>query len=115
MVVTFRKLKESLKQLLTYLRYQLVIVQNEWDIDAIIYLINGDVSPLKLLQRAETILSYRHPKTSAVKKLVVGDIIKDDNPIPRGRWRQGQVVELVIPEDENIHGAKLVILSKLGK
>ena len=45
---------------------------------------------------------------------MVGDIVLicDDERIPRNHWRLGKVEELINDNDDNIGGAKLVVVSK---
>ena len=47
------------------------------------------------------------------EKLMVGDIVLvcDDKRIPRNKWRLGKVEELAIGKDDNIRGAKLLVVS----
>jgi len=57
---------------------------------------------------------YRKSSTSDRRKLVVGDVVlvRDDVPVPRGKWRMGRVV---IGKDGQTRGAELRMLSKEGK
>ena len=47
----------------------------------------------------------------------LGDVvlIRDDNYLPRQKWRLGKVEELVVGIDGNIRGAKLKVASKTGE
>ena len=58
---------------------------------------------------------YRKSK-SGTQKLELGDVvlIRDDNYLPRQKWRLGKIEELVIGRDGNTRGAKLKVISTTG-
>jgi len=56
---------------------------------------------------------YRKTKNEDKRNLVVGEIviIRDDEPLPRHRWKMGRVAELIIGKDGNTRGARLNTMS----
>jgi len=60
---------------------------------------------------------YRKQNKADTRKLVVGDIvlIRDDEPLPRNRWKIGKILELVKGKDGNVRGAKLMTISNEQK
>jgi len=60
---------------------------------------------------------YRKRNTGDCRRLIIGDIvlIKDDIPLPRGRWRVGRIIELIVGRDGAVRGAKLKTTSNQGR
>ena len=60
---------------------------------------------------------YRKSKSKNVRSITVGDValIRDDDPVPRAKWRMGQMLGLVKGPDGQVRGAQLAVLSNLGK
>lgn len=54
---------------------------------------------------------YRDTRNTVTRKLKLNDVvlIRDDTPLPRQRWKMGKVEKLIIGEDGNIRGAKLIV------
>ena len=42
-------------------------------------------------------------------------LIRDDDPVPRGKWSMGRILRLVKGPDGHVRGAQLAVLSNFGK
>ena len=60
---------------------------------------------------------YRKDKHGKGADITVGDVvlIKDDEPVPRCKWRLGKISQLVVGRDTQVRGAKLKAISKGGQ
>ena len=60
---------------------------------------------------------YRKSKHGKGADITVGDVvlIKDDEPVPRCKWRLGKISQLVVGRDGQVRGAKLKAISKGGQ
>ena len=60
---------------------------------------------------------YRKDKHGKGADITVGDVvlIKDDEPVPRCKWRLGKISQLVVGRDGQVRGAKLKAISKGGQ
>ena len=56
---------------------------------------------------------HRKPMKNSSRPPVQGDVvlIRDDNPLPRQRWRLGRITQLVVGKDGNVRGVKLTVNS----
>ena len=69
------------------------------------------------LQELRQIHVYRKSNIESQQKLLAGDVvlIKDDQPLPRYRWKIGKVENLIVGKDGVTRGANLRVLSATGK
>ena len=61
--------------------------------------------------------TYNRKKYDSFSKLIVDNmvIIKDDDRLPRLRWKKGVMQELITGRDNNVRGAVVRVIDNKGK
>ena len=61
--------------------------------------------------------TYNRKKYHSFNKLIVDNmvIIKDDDRLPRLRWKKGVMQELITGRDNNVRGAVVRVIDNKGK
>ena len=61
--------------------------------------------------------TYNRKKYDLFNKLIVDNmvIIKDDDRLPRLRWKKGVMQELITGRDNNVRGAVVRVIDNKGK
>ena len=61
--------------------------------------------------------TYNRKKYDSFNKLIVDNmvIIKDDDRLPRLRWKKGVMQELITGRDNNVRGAVVRVIDNKGK